>query len=76
MVGDISTATRIEVLGSIWNRYTEVSKRDKSRMLVEFVALTGCHRKHAARLMGQCEETAGLRAPEAIGYTTRRSDRR
>ena len=35
--------------------------RDKSRMLNAFVALTGCHPKHAARLMGQCEETAGLR---------------
>ena len=33
MVGDISTTTRTEVLGSIRNRYAEASKRDRSRML-------------------------------------------
>ena len=63
MVGDISTATRTEVLGSIRNRYAEASKRDKSKMLDEFVALTGCHRKHAVRLMGQCEEAMGRSVP-------------
>ena len=63
MVGDISAATRTEVLGSIRNRYGEASKRDRSRMLDEFVALTGCHRKHAVRLMGQHEQGAGRNAP-------------
>ena len=53
MVGEISTATRTEVLGAIRIRYREASKRDKSRMLDEFVALTGCHRKHAVRLLNQ-----------------------
>ena len=42
MVGDISLATRTEVLGAIRDRYAEAPKRDKSRMLDEFVALTGC----------------------------------
>ena len=56
MVTEISTATRTEVLGAIRNRYREASKRDKSRMLDEFVALTGCHRKHAVRLLGHDEE--------------------
>ena len=63
MAGDISTATRTEVLGSIRDRYAEASKRDKSKMLDEFVALTGCHRKHAVRLMGQCEEAMGRSVP-------------
>ena len=76
MVGDISTATRTEVLGSIRNRYAGASKRDRSRMLDEFVALTGCHRKHAVRLMGQCEEGQAAAPPGASGSTTRRSDRR
>ena len=40
MVTEISTATRTEVLGAIRSRYREASKRDKSRMLDEFVALT------------------------------------
>ena len=53
MVGEISTVTRTEVLGAIRNRYLEASKSDKSRMLDEFVALVGCHRKHAVRLLNQ-----------------------
>ena len=54
MVGDISLATRTEVLGAIRSRYREASKKDKSRMLDEFVAIMGCHRKHAVRLLGVC----------------------
>ena len=50
MVGEISAATRIGVLGAIRGRYREASKIDKSRMLDEFVALTGCHTKHVVRL--------------------------
>ena len=53
MVGEISTATRTEMLGAIRSRYMEASKRDKSRMLDEFVAIVGCHRKHAVRLLNQ-----------------------
>ena len=39
MVGEISTATRTEVLGAIRSRYRAASKTDKSRMLDEFVAM-------------------------------------
>ena len=53
MAGDISLATRTEVLGAIRSRYGEAPKKDKSRMLDEFVAITGCHRKHAVRLLGR-----------------------
>lgn len=63
MVGEISTATRIEVLGAIRSRYREAAKRDKSRMLDEFVAIAGCHRKHAVRLLAQCEEGADRALP-------------
>ena len=51
MVGEISGVTRTEVLRAIRNRYQSASKKDKSRMLDEFVALVGCHRKHAVRLL-------------------------
>ena len=61
MVGEISTVTRTEVLGAIRNRYLEASKRDKSRMLDEFVALTGCHRKHAVRLLNQAGQQSTKR---------------
>ena len=63
MVGEISTATRIEVLGAIRSRYREAAKRDKSRTLDEFVAIAGCHRKHPVRLLAQCEEGADRALP-------------
>ena len=63
MVTEISTATRTEVLGAIRSRYREASKRDKSRMLGEFVAMAGCHRKHAVRLLGQHERSTGHGVP-------------
>ena len=50
------------MLGAICSRYREALKRDKSRMLDEFVAIAGCHRKHAVRLLGHDEEEA-KRAP-------------
>ena len=64
MVGEISTATRTEVLGAIRSRYREASKTDKSRMLDEFVALAGCHRKHAVRLLGQHERSTDRSVPK------------
>ena len=51
MVVEISGVTRTEVLRAIRNRYKSASKKDKSRMLDEFVALVGYHRKHAVRLL-------------------------
>ena len=63
MVGDVSLATRIEVLGAIRSRYREAPKKDKSRMLDEFVAIVGCHRKHAVRLLGQGEDVSTRAVP-------------
>ena len=64
MVGDISSATRTEVLGAIHNQYTEGSKKDKGRMLDEFVAIAECHRKHAVRLLYQSEDAAIRTVPK------------
>ena len=72
MAGDISLATRTEILGAIRSRYREASKKDKSRMLDEFVAMTGCHRKHAVRLLRQDEDSSPGQFPGDGGYTTRR----
>ena len=63
MVSEISTATRTEVLEAIRSWYKEASKRDKSRMLDEFVAMVGCHRKHAVRLLGQRDEPVDRKIP-------------
>jgi len=49
----ISSQTRKELLKAIRRRYCESSKMDKTRILDEFVALTGYHRKHGVRLLGQ-----------------------
>ena len=40
-----------ELLATIRDRYRASSKHDKTRILDEFVAVTGHHRKHAIRLL-------------------------
>ncbi|HZU35410.1 MAG TPA: hypothetical protein VFA18_05860, partial [Gemmataceae bacterium] len=47
----ISKQTQAEVLAALRERYQQASKADKTKVLDEFVALTGCHRKHAIRLL-------------------------
>ena len=42
-----------ELLATIRDRYRASSKREKSRILHEFIAVTGHHRKHGIRLLGQ-----------------------
>ena len=49
----ISSQTRKELLEAMRRRYRESSKMDKTRILDEFVALTGYHRKHGVRLLSQ-----------------------
>ena len=41
-----------ELLATIRDRYRESSKAEKSRILDEFIAVTGHHRKHGIRLLG------------------------
>lgn len=45
----ISKRSRLELLGALRERYQESGKQEKTRVLDEFVALVGCHRKHAIR---------------------------
>ena len=71
MVGEISGVTRTEVLRAIRNRYREASKKDKSRMLDEFVAIVGCHRKHAVRLLRQGISRLHGAFPRDPVFTTR-----
>ncbi|CAI8036461.1 Uncharacterized protein y4rM [Geodia barretti] len=42
-----------ELLITIRDRYRESSKKDKGRILDAFIAVTGHHRKHGIRLLGQ-----------------------
>ncbi len=49
----ISMATRIELLQVLRCRYRSSTRREKGRILDEFVAISGYHRKHAIRLLNQ-----------------------
>src|ERR1700712_3878414 len=47
----ISMTTRDELVVALAGRYALGSRADRGRMLDEFAALTGHHRKHAMRLL-------------------------
>ena len=53
MAGGISKMAKQELLATIRDRYRESSKKNKGRILDEFIAVTGHHRKHGIRLLGQ-----------------------
>ena len=47
----ISKQARMELIEALRQRYSEATKREKTRILDEFVAVAKCHRKHAVRLL-------------------------
>ena len=49
----ISKMAKQELLATIRDRYRASSKREKCRILDEPIAVTGHHRKHGIRLLGQ-----------------------
>lgn len=52
----ISREARRELVGAVAARYRASSKNDKTRILDEFIRVTGHHRKHAIRvLLGRAE---------------------
>lgn len=63
----MSKMARDELVAAIAGRYRESDRSEKTRILDEFVAVTGYHRKHALRLLRQAGlepklEGAGRRA--------------
>jgi len=56
----ISKTTRKELTEALRARYRSATFGDRIKILDEFVALTGYHRKHAIRVLG--EKAAGARA--------------
>ena len=52
MASGISKQTKAELLVALSSRYGGSSKTGKGRILDEFVAVSGYHRKHAIRLLG------------------------
>ena len=49
MAGGMSRMAKRELLGTIRDRYRASSRKDQSRILDEFIAITGHHRKHGIR---------------------------
>ena len=49
----ITAAARRELIEAVTVRYQEASSEGRSRILDEFVALTGFHRKHAIRVLSR-----------------------
>ena len=43
--------TRAELIAAVGSRYRASSREEKARILDEFVAVSGYHRKHAIRLL-------------------------
>lgn len=54
--------TRKELIGGVGARYRSAPMSEKSKILDEFVAITGYHRKHAIRVLG-AEADPGLSRP-------------
>ena len=54
----LSKPTRIELLDALRQRYQQAPKSEKTKVLDEFVAVAGCHRKHAIRLLAATRPAA------------------
>jgi hypothetical protein len=50
-VGRVSMATRNELVAAVAGRYALGGRMERGRILDEFAAVTGHHRKHAMRLL-------------------------
>ena len=70
MARRISMAARAELLAAVGTRYRGAKRAERSRILDEFAAVTGYHRKHAIRLLsggGDREEPGQVEgSPAAI----------
>jgi len=62
----ISRTARLELVKAVAERYSASARVEKARILDEFVAIAGYHRKHAIRLL-----TAGVDIPEVVGRAGR-----
>lgn len=63
MAKRVSVDVRQELVCAIGQRYRGSAREDKARILDEFVAVTGYHRKHAIRLL--CSSPAVTRPKRA-----------
>ena len=70
----MSLQARRELVAAVGPRYQQASKKDKQKILDEFIAVTGYHRKYAINLLQQKEAQAShpkrQRKPRLRRYTT------
>jgi hypothetical protein len=69
-------STRDELVAAIVERYGRSNRAERSQILNEFVAVTGFHRKHAARCLAADSRVGGLGHAGAAEYTMMRFARR
>ena len=73
-------AARDELVAAVADRYARGDRGERGRILDEFAAVTGYHRKHAMRLLraGQVNRRSGPRPGDFRRYAmfTRRSCRK
>ena len=68
----ISMAARDELVAAIAGRYSQADRTERSRILDEFTAVTGFHRKHAMRLLRAGQPSGVLAHGLGAGSTMRR----
>ncbi len=68
-------ATRKELVEAVRARYSSAPPVEKAKILDEFVALTGYHRKHAIRVSARRGQRRRKRGHATV-CTTRRSGKR
>jgi hypothetical protein len=66
----VSMATRDELVTALAARYARASRTERGRILDEFVAVTGYHRKHAMRVVrsGQPGRRSGPRLSMPVEF--------
>ena len=69
-------AARDELVAAIAGRYAQGDRAERGRILDEFAAVTGFHRKHAMRLLRAGQATRRVARGPAVGFTMRRYARR
>ena len=64
-MGQISMSTRDELVVALSGRYGSSNRKERGRILDEFVVVGGLHRKHAMRLLraGRSGQRLGPRPP-------------
>jgi hypothetical protein len=67
-MGRIGMATRDELVGALTVRCTASNRRERGRILDEFVAVSGLYQKHAMSLLraGQTNQQSGQRRAQRL----------